>query len=49
MSEEHDLDLAIQFGPEFQADSVGQAELSLLASILPEVLKEVLQLETEQE
>lgn len=49
MSQEHDLDLSLAFGPEFAEDGIGAAELSLLASILPEVLKEMLQTQTEQE
>lgn len=41
MSVEPDLDISIAFDPEFQEDEVTARELTLIRSILPEVLKEI--------
>lgn len=40
MNVEPDLDFYIAFDPEFQEDAVTTRELTLIRSILPEVLKE---------
>ena len=42
MNVEPDLDFSITFDPEFQEDAVTARELTLIRSILPEVLKEII-------
>ena len=39
MSQERDLDISIVFSPESQKNQVSQAELGLLSSILPDLIK----------
>ena len=39
MSQELDIDMSIRFSPEIQENKVKEAELSLLSSILPELIK----------
>jgi hypothetical protein len=50
MSQELELNIALIYNPEFHENNVSEAELSLLSSILPELLKEMaIQLELEKE
>ena len=47
MSRQADLDVNVLFSAE--ADQVGDLELSLLASLLPSILTEIAQAETDKE